>query len=131
MNLIRCAKGAVTASAATAACYTLMYRGYAWAREAADTRTARGGTFGGAIEHLLTTAGSWTLMPLLLWAGMRLLREGGNTVFVLAGGAAWVLVSGILIDDIDFPGSRTPYVALAAYVLFCTMLSGKDQPTKP
>ncbi|MFE0424528.1 hypothetical protein [Streptomyces sp. NPDC058953] len=127
MNLIRCVKGAVTASLATAACYALMRRGYEWAGEAETIATARGETFGGAVEWVLTTAASWTLMPLLLWVGMRLLREDGNTVFVVAGGGAWVLGIGMLVDYIDGDPGNPLYVAFAVYVIFCSVLPRDDK----
>ncbi|MEU5160641.1 hypothetical protein AB0G74_13670 [Streptomyces sp. NPDC020875] len=126
MNLIRCAKGAVAASAATAACYAVMRHGYDRAREAATAADARGDTFGGAVEHGLTTAASWTLMPVLLWVGMRLLREDGNTVFVVAGGGAWVFGIGMLVDYIDHHPGSPPYIAFAVYVIFCAVLPRDD-----
>ncbi len=122
MQYIRHAKGVLTVTTATAACYTLMSVGYTWARESA---AAAGDTiFSGAFEFLLTTAASWALMPLLLWAGMRMLRETGNTVLVLIGGLGWAGVSGYYIDDIDRAGGHMPVLVLAAYVLCGAVLSG-------
>ncbi|MFJ9034112.1 hypothetical protein ACIRQP_37730 [Streptomyces sp. NPDC102274] len=99
-----------------------MSDGYAWAREA---ETDSGGTmFSGAFEFLLATAASWVLMPLLLWAGMRLLRETGNLLLILVGGVAWLVASGYFIDDIDRAGGHIPIPALIAYVLVGTALAG-------
>ncbi|MFC9128524.1 hypothetical protein ACFT4A_16965 [Streptomyces sp. NPDC057099] len=82
--------------------------------------------FSGAFEFLFTTAASWALMPLLLWCGMWVLRETGNTVLVLVGGLVWAGVSGYFIDDIDRAGGHIPILALAAYVLLGTALAGAD-----
>jgi hypothetical protein len=69
-----------------------MSAGYARARGSA---AASGDTmFSGAFEFLLTTAASWALMPLLLWAGMRVTGETGNAVLVPIGGLVWAGVSG-------------------------------------
>ncbi|CAL9327979.1 hypothetical protein [Streptomyces sp. Tu 3180] len=122
MQYVRHAKGALTVAAATVACHALMSAGYTWARGSA---AASGDTmFSGAFEFLLTTAASWALMPLLLWAGMRVTGETGNAVLVLVGGLVWAGLSGYYIDDIDFPGGHMPVLALAAYVLLGTGLAG-------
>jgi hypothetical protein len=122
MQYIRHAKGALTVTASTAACHTLMSAGYTWARDgrATDEHTM----FSGAFEFLLTTAASWALMPLLLWAGMRAMGETGNSVLVLVGGLIWAGLSGYYIDDIDFAGGHIPILAVAAYVLLGTVLAG-------
>ncbi|MFD8936863.1 hypothetical protein ACFV0R_16700 [Streptomyces sp. NPDC059578] len=126
LNPLRCAKGALTGLAATAACHTLMTAGYRWAGESEDPQD----TFGtGVVEFLLATAVSWALMPLLLWAGMRLLGETGNLALVLAAGVTWVFLSGYFIDDMDRPGGHMPYAALLAHVLWATALSGVSTRT--
>lgn len=128
MQYIRHAKGALTVAAATAACHALMSAGYAWAR---DSAAAGGDTmFSGAFEFLLTTAASWALMPLLLSAGMRMMRETGNTVLVLVGGLVWAGVSGYCIDDIDRAGGHMPVLVLVAYVLLGTALAGVGGPDR-
>ena len=124
IRYVRHAKGALTVVAATAACHAVMSGGYAWAR---DSATASGDTmFSGAFEFLFTTAASWTLMPLLLWAGMRVMGETGNAVLVLVGGLVWAGLSGYCIDDIDSTGGHMPIPALVAYVLVGTGLAGAD-----
>ncbi|MFF0103793.1 hypothetical protein [Streptomyces hirsutus] len=128
MRYMRHAKGTLTVVAVTAACHTLMSAGYTRVQDsrASDDHTM----FSGAFEFLLTTAASWALMPLLLWAGMRMMGETGNAVLVLVGGLVWVGVSGHFIDDIDRPGGRIPVLALTAYVLLCTGLAGVG-PDRP
>ncbi|MFH8498441.1 hypothetical protein [Streptomyces coeruleorubidus] len=122
MRYARFVKGGVTVAVSTAACHTLMYAGFAWAR---DSAAANGDeAFGGAFEFLLTTAASWVLMPLLLWAGMRVMGETGNTLLVAIGGLVWLGLSGYFIDDIDRAGGHIPTLALAAYVLLGTGLAG-------
>ncbi|MDC0773844.1 hypothetical protein [Streptomyces sp. HD] len=122
MRYVRFVKGAVTVAAATAVCHTLMSAGFAWARDSADE--SGDSTFSGAFEFLLTTAASWILMPLLLWAGMRMMGEAGNTVLVAVGGLVWLGISGYFTDDIDRAGGHIPILALVAYLLLGTALAG-------
>ncbi|MGA5207131.1 MULTISPECIES: hypothetical protein [Streptomyces] len=140
MRYVRLVKGAVTVAVASAACHTLMVTGYAWGR---DSASADGdGMFAGAFEFLFTTAASWALMPFLLWAGMRVMRETGNTVLVLVGGLVWAMLSGYFVDDIDRAGGHIPVPALAAYVLLGAAVAGaghrpddarghEGRPTRP
>ncbi|MEU1047204.1 hypothetical protein ABZ400_18855 [Streptomyces sp. NPDC005897] len=121
MRYARHAKGALTVTGATAASHALMSSGYTWAR---DSAAAGDTVFSGAFEFLATTAASWALMPLVLWAGMQVLGEAGNTVLLITGGLAWVGLSGYFIDDIDRTGGQIPILALAAYVVLCTGLAG-------
>ncbi|MFC9184490.1 hypothetical protein ACFTZJ_28060 [Streptomyces globisporus] len=126
MRYARHAKGALTVTAATAASHTLMASGYTWAR---DSAAAGDTVFSGAFEFLVTTAASWALMPLVLWAGMRAMGEVGNTVMLATGGLFWVGLSGYFIDDIDRTGGQIPILALTAYVLLCTGLAGTGPST--
>jgi hypothetical protein len=121
MRYVRFVKGAVTVAVATAACHTLMSAGFASAR---DSEGESDNAFAGAFEFLLTTAASWALMPLLLWAGMQMMGETGNVSLVLVGGLAWLGLSGYYIDDIDRAGGHVPALALAAYILLATGLAG-------
>lgn len=122
MQYSRHAKGALVVALATAACHTLMSAGYTWAR---GRGASSGDTmFAGAFEFLLTTAASWAFMPLLLSAGMRMMRETGNVALVVIGGLIWAGISGYHIDDIDRPGGHMPVLALVAYVLLGTALAG-------
>ncbi|MEU3729722.1 hypothetical protein AB0E81_09965 [Streptomyces sp. NPDC033538] len=98
-----------------------MSSGYTWAR---DSAAAGDTVFSGAFEFLVTTAASWALMPVLLWAGMRMMGEAGNTLLLITGGLSWAVLSGYFLDDIDRAGGRMPALALAAYVLLCTGLAG-------
>ncbi|MGW0862932.1 hypothetical protein [Streptomyces koelreuteriae] len=126
---MRLVKGAVTVAAATVICHSLMYAGFAWARDIAAEEN-EDNTFAGAFEFLLTMAASWALMPLLLWFGMLVLRESGNTVLVLVGGLAWVGVSGYFTNDIDREGGHIPIAALIVFVLLGTALAGAG-PGRP
>ncbi|MFE9026426.1 hypothetical protein ACFYOA_09215 [Streptomyces iakyrus] len=122
MRHVRIVKGAVTVTVATAVCHTLMTAGYAWAGAKAATGEAT--IFAGAFEWLVTTAGTWALMPLLLGAGMRALRERGNTTLMVGGGLLWALLSLSLADQIDSPDGSMPLPFLAFYVLAGTALAG-------
>lgn len=121
MRYVRSVKGAVTVVVATAACHTLMSVGFASAR---DSAAGSDDAFACTFELLLTTAASWALMPLLLWAGMRVMGETGNVVLVVVGGLVWLGLSGYFTDDIDHPGGHMPLLALAAYILLETGLAG-------
>ncbi|GAA2270036.1 hypothetical protein GCM10010234_00360 [Streptomyces hawaiiensis] len=121
MRYARFVKGAFTVALSTAACHSLMYAGFAAARETAAAN--EDDMWAGAFEFLLTTAASWILMPLLLWAGMGVLREAGNTVLVLVGGLVWAALSGYFTDDIDSAGGHMPVLALVGYVLLGTALA--------
>ncbi|MBB4715459.1 hypothetical protein [Streptomyces luteogriseus] len=127
MRYARLAKGAVTVTAATAVCHTLMTAGYAWAGAKAATGEAT--IFAGAFEWLVTTAGSWALMPLLLGAGMRAMRERGNTTLMVGGGLLWALLSLSLVDEIDRPDGSMPLPFLVFYVLAGTGLAGAGDRT--
>ncbi|MFF7866529.1 hypothetical protein ACFZCT_08735 [Streptomyces qaidamensis] len=122
MRYARFVKGAVTVTAATAVCHTLMTAGYAWARGKAAA--GEGTIFAGAFEWLVTTAGTWAVMPLLLGAGMRAMRERGNTTLMVGGGLLWALLSLSMVDEIDGPGRSMPLPFLAFYVLAGTGLAG-------
>ncbi|MFJ8712278.1 hypothetical protein ACIRD9_03580 [Streptomyces violaceus] len=124
MRYVRFVKGAVTVAVSTAACHSLMYAGFAGARESAAA--SEDDMWAGAGEFLLTTAASWALMPLLLWAGMRVMGETGNTVLVAVGGLVWLGLSGYFTDDIDRAGGHIPVLALVVYVLLGTALAGAD-----
>ncbi|MFJ4537990.1 hypothetical protein ACIP39_18790 [Streptomyces tibetensis] len=129
MRYVRLVKGAFTVTLSTAVCHSLMYAGFAGARESAAANEDDMGA--GAFEFLLTTAASWILMPLLLWAGMGVLRESGNTVLVLVGGLVWAVLSGYFTDDIDRAGGHIPVPALIAYVLLGTALAGVGPGDRP
>ncbi|GLF93070.1 hypothetical protein [Streptomyces yaizuensis] len=118
---VRPARGALVTAAATAVCHSVLSLGYAWAR-AADADSG-GAAFGGIVEFGATTLTSWALMPLLLWAGMRLLREHGTVLLTVVGALAWFLLSGYFMDDVDSAGGHVPPAALAAYVLLGAALA--------
>ncbi|MFH9583696.1 hypothetical protein ACH4MW_10340 [Streptomyces luteogriseus] len=129
MRYTRLVKGAVTVTAATAVCHTLMTAGYAWAGAKAATGEAT--VFAGVFEWLVTTAGCWALMPLLLGVGMRAMRERGNTTLMVGGGLLWALLSLSLVDELDRPDGSMPLPFLAFYVLAGTGLAGAGGGTGP
>ncbi|MEI5097648.1 hypothetical protein RB200_02015 [Streptomyces sp. PmtG] len=122
MDYIRHAKGALAATVATAACHTVMSGGYAWARDAKDRDPDA--WFAGATQFVVTTLASWALMPLLLWAVMRLTRETGTQRLVVVGSVVWLGLSGYSIDAIDQSGGHMPVPALVSYVLIGALLAG-------
>ncbi|WLW52562.1 hypothetical protein [Streptomyces sp. YU58] len=87
-NTARWGKGTVVSAVAAVVCYAGWSVGADWS------------------QALLVGCAGVLAMPLLLWAGMRLLGERGTRVLALVGGAAWWLigthmVEGTRIDDTD------------------------------
>lgn len=122
MNHMRRAKGALAAALATAVCHTVMSLGYAEARGGADRDP--GAEFAGTTGFILTSLASWILMPVLLWAGMRLVRETSNHLLVISGAVIWFALSGYFMDNIDQEGGHMPFLALSAYLLIAALLAG-------
>ncbi|MCF0078872.1 hypothetical protein [Streptomyces lomondensis] len=123
MRYTRLAKGAVTVAAATAVCHAILTAGYAWARDKAATGEAT--IFAGVFEWTVTTSASWALMPLLLGAGMRVMREAGNTALMVGGGLIWAVLCLSFVDEIDRPGGHMPVSGLVAFLLAGTALAGR------
>lgn len=103
-NTARWCKGTVVSAVAAMVCFASWERLLTWAEAVA---AADPGSIGaGWAQALLATCTGVLAMPLLLWAGMRLLGERGTRVLALAGGAAWWfigthVVEGTRIDDTD------------------------------
>ncbi|ANW17293.1 hypothetical protein [Streptomyces clavuligerus] len=122
LHRVRLLKGTLAAAVAAAVCHSVMSVGYTSAREAG----ADDGPWGGIVEFGFATGASWILMPILLWAGMRLMREKGTVLLAVVGGFVWFLVSGWFIDDIDSVGGHMPFAVLIAYALTAGALAGVE-----
>lgn len=84
--LARWVKGTLVSAVAVYASYAAWVRLRAWALVAS---TGPQDTFGtGWVQTLVAEGVGLLSLPLLLWAGMRLLRERGNHALVLGGFAA-------------------------------------------
>lgn len=110
-----------------------MYASYAaWVRLRAWALVASIGpqdTLGtGWVQTLVAEWVGLLSVSLLLWAGMRLLRERGNHVLVLGGFAAWWFIAGHVIEQ---PFGATPTtLLLALFVVIGGLLSLLEFPTR-
>ncbi|MFH8470016.1 hypothetical protein [Streptomyces sp. NPDC017991] len=102
----------MSASAAVA-CYTMWTSLWEWSDEVSR---ASGDAMGaGFLEGMLAGLVGLLSMPLLLWAGMRLLREQGNHLLVVAGFVAWWIIGGTLVEEGVASDTATGlYIALFA-----------------
>ncbi|EFL25144.1 hypothetical protein SSOG_04858 [Streptomyces himastatinicus ATCC 53653] len=91
-RLCRWIKGVGVSAAAAHATYWVWQSAEQWAWEAQQANPD-GGIGAGFIESALAVVASVTLMPLLLWAGMRLLRERDNHLLVTMGWAMWLVLN--------------------------------------
>ncbi|MFE5121374.1 hypothetical protein [Streptomyces sp. NPDC056669] len=90
-RLCRWLKGIVVSAAAAHATYWVWESAEQWESEA-QRANPDGGIGTGFIEGALATFAWLTLVPLLLWSGMRLLRERDNHLLVTMGSAAWIIL---------------------------------------
>ncbi|MBW8088532.1 MULTISPECIES: hypothetical protein [Streptomyces] len=90
-RLCRWIKGGAVTAAAAHATYWVWESAKEWESEA-EQANPDGGIGAGFIEGALATFAWLTLVPLLLWAGMRLLRERDNHLLVTMGSAAWIVL---------------------------------------
>ncbi|MBC2874212.1 MULTISPECIES: hypothetical protein [Streptomyces] len=116
-------KGAAVTALAVLACHTLLATGFAAARaeEHADPDYAWAGT-----ELWLATfaVGLVLAMPLLLWAGMRLLREKDNHLLVVGGSLAWFFAAGRYVDTLEYgAGRHVPWPLVAGVIAVGGLLS--------
>ncbi|GAA2293165.1 hypothetical protein [Streptomyces violaceusniger] len=116
-RLGRWAKGIVVSAAAAHATYWVWESAERWESEARQANPDAG-IGAGFIEGALATLAWLTLVPLLLWAGMRLLRERDNQLLVSMGSATWIVL-GTRITAADVSGVETELFLLAF-----TLLSG-------
>ncbi|MTE21647.1 hypothetical protein F0L17_21530 [Streptomyces sp. TRM43335] len=98
---------------AAVVCHRVWTSARSWAQ---DARTGDGAFLAGALESLLATAVGVVLMPVLLWAGMRLLRERGNHLLVAVGAVVWPVLGGHVVENAVGAGATVAYLALFAAV---------------
>lgn len=90
-------KGVVVTAAATHVTYWVWTAARQWESDA--TAADPDGGFGaGFVEGALASACGILLMPLLLWAGMRLLRERDNYALVALGSSTWLVLAGKVVE---------------------------------
>ncbi|MFE7455439.1 hypothetical protein [Streptomyces sp. NPDC057554] len=120
MRPLRHVKAAVITALATAACHTVLATGFSRARAQETAESSWAALPGMAAGFLLSCA----LMPLLLWAGMRLLGERRIFPLFLGCGALWVLLVLLYVDDVDRPSGHMPVLALVLFVAAGALLGG-------
>lgn len=70
----------------------------------------------GLLEGALATVTGVAMMPLLLWIGMRMLRERGNHLLVVIGAVVWVFLGGHVVEGSVNSVATVCYLALFAAV---------------
>ncbi|MFE4830792.1 hypothetical protein [Streptomyces sp. NPDC056672] len=107
---VRWVKGTLVSGPAAVVCYWMWTSLPEWADNTAD-----GGAMGsGLLEGMLASVVGLPTMPLLLWAGMRLLGEKGNHLLVLLGVVAWWLIGAHVVEDAVGAGATALYLSLFA-----------------
>ncbi|WP_405983321.1 hypothetical protein [Streptomyces sp. NBC_00872] len=107
---VRWVKGTLVSGPAAVVCYWMWTSLREWADNTSD-----GDAMGsGLLEGLLASVVGLLTMPLLLWAGMRLLGEKGNHLLVLLGVVAWWLIGAHVVEDAVGAGATALYVSLFA-----------------
>ncbi|WP_328905883.1 hypothetical protein OG230_24535 [Streptomyces sp. NBC_00234] len=90
-------KGAGVSAVAATVCYLIWSGGRDWASAARDADPDA--ILAGSVESVLALIAGVVCMPLLLWAGMRLLRERGNHLLVVAATVVWFFLGGHVVED--------------------------------
>ncbi|MDC0770300.1 hypothetical protein [Streptomyces sp. HD] len=106
-------KGLLVSAAAAALCYWIWTSAREWADRAQAGPDSNFGT--GFLEAVLAQIAGVASMPLLLWAGMRAVRERGNHLLVFGGALAWPFIGGHIIEDAGVPATET--------VLYCALFA--------
>ncbi|MEU5345641.1 MULTISPECIES: hypothetical protein [unclassified Streptomyces] len=112
-RVFRGVKGTLVSALAAAVCYWMWTSLWEWSD---DVSRASGDAMGaGWLEGLLAGLLGLLSMPVLLWAGMRLLRERGNHLLVVAGFVAWWIIGGKIVEEGNVGDMATGlYIALFA-----------------
>lgn len=116
---VRGAKGVVVGAVAAVACFRSWSALDEWAEHAGSGPNSNFGT--GFIESLIALAVGIVSMPVLLWAGMRLVRERNNYLLVACGGVLWPFIGGTLIDELH--GVAETVLLLAVFPVLGGVLS--------
>ncbi|WP_172387050.1 hypothetical protein [Streptomyces sp. MNP-20] len=128
----RVLKGATVTALAVFVCHVILSTGFAAARAEQQAAAGSGGdSWAGTGTWLITfVLGTALVMPLMLWTGMRILREKGCRLLVIGGGVAWFFGAGHGVDGIDsVQGGLLPVPLLVGVVALGTLLSAPTSPT--
>ncbi|MCD9591255.1 hypothetical protein [Streptomyces sp. 8ZJF_21] len=117
-------KGACVSAVAAVVCYWLWTSLSEWADGVAGAQ--QDAMLAGSIESLLAGIAGVVSMPVLLWAGMRVLRERGNHLLVILGAIVWIFAGGHVVEDsVSTVGTA---VTLALFAVFGSLLSTVELP---
>jgi hypothetical protein len=119
-------KGAAVSAIAAAVCFSVWTSARAWAAGVSDADP--NALSAGFIESLLATIVGAASMPVLLWAGMRALRERGNHPLVLAGAALWLVLGGNAVEG--QVGLAATALSLTSFVLLGGLLALVQVPER-
>jgi hypothetical protein len=118
----RWAKGTLVSAVAAVVCYWTWELLRTWAQDIAAAHEWAMGA--GWYQAMLAGVTGVLAMPLLLWAGMRLLGERGNHLLVAAGVVAWWFIGGQIVED--GVGRTATVVFLALFALLGGALSRSE-----
>ncbi|WP_369248198.1 hypothetical protein [Streptomyces sp. R41] len=122
----RWVKGAVVSAVSAVVCYWIWSSLREWAQGVGDADPDA--MFAGSLESLLAGVAGVASMPVLLWAGMRVLRERGNHLLVLLGALAWILIGGHVVEDAVGTGATAGFLAL--FAVLGGLLAGVRSPSE-
>lgn len=111
-------KGTLVAAVAAVACYAVWAALRHWARDVDDP----GAMFAGLFDLLLAKLIGLLAMPVLLWAGMRLLGEPRNLVFLGAATVLWFFVGNRMAENSSVIDVAA-FVYLLVFAGLCGLLS--------
>ena len=127
--LARWVKGTLVSAIAAYVSYTAWTHLRTWAQAASiDSHS----TIGTGWVQTLVAEWTWLLaLPILLWVGMRLLRERGNHALVLGGCVAWWFITDQVVEQAARTTATTGItLLLALFVLIGGLLSLLEFPTR-
>jgi len=116
-------KGAAVTAVAILVCHLILSAGYAAAR--AQKRADPDSSWVAAEIHVVTfVLGLLLVMPLLLWAGMRILGERGNYILIIVGSLIWWCGAGFNLTQLKYtPGAHLPVPLLVGMVAVGALLA--------
>jgi hypothetical protein len=117
--MIRAAKGTLVSAVAAGVCHWIWSSLRQWAEDASEA--GQGAMGAGWLQSALAGFVGLLSMPLLLWAGMRLLGERGNHLLVLAGVVAWWVLGGHVVEGDS--GTAVTALFLALFAVLGGLLS--------
>lgn len=106
----RAAKGAAVTVLTVWVCSRILIRGFDLVRER--------GSDGLDFTPLVAMAISLAVMPITLWAGMRLLGERRNGSLAWLTTCNWLFVGAYLFDTLDRVDAHIPVAALVGYAVW-------------